>query len=89
MPEVGGALVALSPWVDYDNYNAMTGKPATRAETKALMQEAYTAIKGNGKSLEIVFVSSDHDEAKFASYYKEMPWLALPFAERVAATSPS
>jgi thiol-disulfide isomerase/thioredoxin len=46
------------------------------------LAEAYTAIKSNGKSLEIVFVSSDHDEAKFASYYKEMPWLALPFAER-------
>ena len=39
-------------------------------------------IKGTGKSLEIVFVSSDRDEAAFTSYHKEMPWLALPFAER-------
>ena len=46
------------------------------------LAEAYTAIKGTGKSLEIVFVSSDRDEVAFNSYRKEMPWLALPFAER-------
>jgi thiol-disulfide isomerase/thioredoxin len=55
--------------------------PPCRGFTPKLA-EAYTAIVGNGKSLEIVFVSSDLDEAAFASYYKEMPWLALPFAER-------
>jgi nucleoredoxin len=31
------------------------------------------------KELEIVFVSSDRDAAGFDSYFKEMPWLALPF----------
>ncbi|XP_013403357.1 nucleoredoxin [Lingula anatina] len=35
-----------------------------------------------GKDFEIVFVSSDRDENSFNDYFKEMPWLALPFAER-------
>ena len=35
-----------------------------------------------GKSLEIVFVSSDRDEKAFDDYFAEMPWLALPYAER-------
>ena len=42
----------------------------------------YTAIKGNGKNLEIIFVSSDKDEGAFNSYYGEQPWCALPFAQR-------
>jgi len=32
--------------------------------------------------MEIVFVSSDKDQASFDSYFKEMPWKALPFAQR-------
>jgi len=31
------------------------------------------------KNFEIVFLSSDRDEAAFKEYYGEMPWLALPF----------
>jgi len=34
------------------------------------------------KGLEIVFVSSDRDQSAFEEYYKEMPWLALPYAAR-------
>merc|ERR1711924_35286 len=34
------------------------------------------------KCLEVVFVSSDKDEAAFKDYFGEMPWLALPFADR-------
>lgn len=34
------------------------------------------------KGLEVVFVSSDRDEDAFKSYHGEMPWLALPFADR-------
>jgi hypothetical protein len=30
----------------------------------------------------MVFVSSDKDDASFTEYYGEMPWLALPFADR-------
>merc|ERR1712188_351214 len=32
--------------------------------------------------LEVVFVSSDKDEAQFNDYFKEMPWLALDFDDR-------
>lgn len=35
-----------------------------------------------GKGLEVVFVSSDKDEASFKEYFGEMPWLALPYEER-------
>jgi thiol-disulfide isomerase/thioredoxin len=31
--------------------------------------------------VEIVFISSDEDENMFQQYYKEMPWLAVPFSE--------
>uniref|UniRef100_A0A7S4GLY1 Thioredoxin domain-containing protein n=1 Tax=Oxyrrhis marina TaxID=2969 RepID=A0A7S4GLY1_OXYMA len=34
------------------------------------------------KGLEVVFVSSDRDEDAFKEYFAEMPWLALPYADR-------
>merc|ERR1712150_223452 len=34
------------------------------------------------KDFECVFVSSDQDEGSFNGYYKEMPWVALPFKDR-------
>jgi hypothetical protein len=40
-----------------------------------LLKEAF-AVHG----LEIVFVSSDRDQASFDSYYASMPWLAVPFS---------
>jgi len=36
------------------------------------------------KGFETVFVSSDRDQGAFDGYYGEMPWLALPFANRDA-----
>ncbi len=32
--------------------------------------------------LTVIFVSSDKDEECFMEYFKEMPWLAIPFQER-------
>jgi len=56
--------------------------PPCRGFTPKLA-EAYLAITADkDKSFEIVFVSSDRDEAQFKSYCKEMPWLAVPFARR-------
>jgi len=46
------------------------------------LAEAYNKHTKAGKSLEIVFVSSDRNENDFQEYYKIMPWLALPFADR-------
>jgi nucleoredoxin len=36
----------------------------------------------SAKGLEVVFVSSDKDETAFEEYFGEMPWVALPFADR-------
>ena len=55
--------------------------PPCRGFTPKLA-DAYKKITGSGKSFEVVFVSSDKDEEQFASYFKEMPWLALPFENR-------
>merc|ERR1711972_647385 len=41
-----------------------------------------TAYKEKTTDVEIVFLSSDKDEAAFSSYFKEMPWLALPYSDR-------
>merc|ERR1712216_147840 len=35
-----------------------------------------------GKGLEVVFISSDRDEGAFKEYYGEMPWVAVPYANR-------
>jgi nucleoredoxin len=42
----------------------------------------YKDIVAAGKSLEIVFVSSDKDQGSFDEYFGEQPWLALPFSAR-------
>ena len=46
--------------------------------------EWYKTIKKspNGENFEIVFLSSDRDQSSFDDYYKEMPWLALPYTKR-------
>lgn len=36
------------------------------------------------KGMEIVFVSSDKSEEDFTNYYKDMPWLALPYDNKDA-----
>ena len=56
--------------------------PPCRGYTLELAS-SYTSIVAMGKSFEIVFVSSDQDEPAFQSYFAEMPWLALPFADRL------
>jgi len=38
--------------------------------------------KKMSSKLEVVFISSDKDEAQWAEYFAEMPWLALPFNDR-------
>ena len=52
--------------------------PPCRAFTPKLA-EFYVALGGKA---EIVFVSSDRDEAGFEDYVGSHPWLALPFADR-------
>jgi len=54
--------------------------PPCRGFTPKLA-EMYTANLAE-KGMEVVFVSSDRDEGSFKDYFKDMPWLALPFGER-------
>lgn len=54
--------------------------PPCRGFTPKLA-EAYKKISKD-KSFEVVFVSSDRDEESFSSYFSEMPWLAVPYADR-------
>ena len=43
----------------------------------------YTSMKTSGREdFEFIFCSSDRDENAFKEYHSEMPWLALPFANR-------
>ncbi|KAK3248795.1 hypothetical protein CYMTET_41753 [Cymbomonas tetramitiformis] len=46
------------------------------------LAETYKKLQADGKSFEVIFVSSDRDEEGFKEYFGEMPWLALPFSER-------
>ena len=43
----------------------------------------YNKILAKGKSFEIIFVSSDRGEEGFNNYFKDMPWLAVPFGHDV------
>ena len=56
--------------------------PPCRGFTPKLAKQYEEHYKAKG--LEIVFVSSDRDEAAFDSYFEDQPWLALPFADRDA-----
>lgn len=47
-------VIALMPWVDYDNYNAQTGRPTSREELKILLQEAKTAIQRVDSSIRCI-----------------------------------
>jgi len=55
--------------------------PPCRGFTPQLAQ-IYNSIKAAGGKFEIVFASSDQDEAGFEDYYSTMPWLALPYSQR-------
>jgi len=44
----------------------------------------YNELKSTRSDVELVFASSDKDQASFDEYYGEMPWLAIPFSNRDA-----
>ena len=78
---------------EHDTKTALAGKtvgiyfsahwcPPCRQFTPSFAR-AYERLTGEmGKDFEVVFVSSDRDEAAFDEYRGEMPWLALPFSAR-------
>jgi len=57
--------------------------PPCRGFTPKLA-ETYKAVLAAGKSFEIVFVSSDKDDASFNDYAAEQPWAHLAFEHREA-----
>ncbi len=44
-----------------------------------LLINTYNAARAKGHKFEVIFVSADKDEKSFASYFAQMPWLAIPF----------
>jgi len=55
--------------------------PPCRGFTPKLVS-TYNKVKADGKKFEIIFASSDSDEAQFKEYFHEMPWLALPYKDK-------
>lgn len=41
--------------------------------------EAYHKIKAKDDAFQVIFISSDRDQASFDEFFSGMPWLALPF----------
>ena len=60
--------------------------PPCRGFTPTL-SKWYTAFKEKNPNFEMVFASSDRDEAAFKEYHSEMSFLALPYSERDAKTA--
>uniref|UniRef100_A0A7N1A4B1 protein-disulfide reductase n=1 Tax=Kalanchoe fedtschenkoi TaxID=63787 RepID=A0A7N1A4B1_KALFE len=49
----------------------------------SIYQKINQMLRENSQDdgFEIVFVSTDRDQASFSSYFESMPWLALPFGD--------
>jgi len=47
-----------------------------------ILSEVYKKLQAKNEKFEIVFASSDRDEASFKEYFAEMPWKAIPFEDR-------
>ncbi|KAK9052744.1 hypothetical protein SSX86_029374 [Deinandra increscens subsp. villosa] len=55
--------------------------PPCRAFTPKLV-ETYNEIKSKHDEFEVIFISSDRDQASYEEYYATMPWLALPYNDK-------
>lgn len=49
-----------------------------------LLVEAYKELKDKGHSFEVVSIPQDRTDQQFREGFKEMPWLALPFNNKVS-----
>ncbi|KAJ1408966.1 Thioredoxin-like fold [Sesbania bispinosa] len=45
------------------------------------LTDAYHKIKAKDNEFDVIFISSDRDQASFDGYFAEMPWLALPYGD--------
>jgi len=55
--------------------------PPCRGFTPKLV-DWYKKVQAQGHPFEIIFASSDRDEAAFKEYFGDMPWLALPHGDK-------
>ena len=46
-----------------------------------ILTNFYEVANKEKKQIEIIFASSDRDEASFNEYFGTMPWLAVPFGD--------
>ncbi|KAK1303030.1 putative nucleoredoxin 1 [Acorus calamus] len=67
-------------WEEYPPYFSASWCPPCRAFLPKLV-DAYHKIKAKDTAFEVIFISSDTDEASFDGFYAGMPWLALPFGD--------
>ena len=51
-----------------------------------VLSKTFNEIKAAGKRFEIVFVSSDRDEASMRAYFADMPWLCLSWEDGLTGT---
>lgn len=80
----GSTPVAALKELDYVMlyYSASWCGPCRGFTPKLVEWYKQRKAAGGGPSFDIVFVSSDQDAPAFQKYLAEMPWKALPFAER-------
>ncbi|GFP80095.1 probable nucleoredoxin 1 [Phtheirospermum japonicum] len=45
--------------------------------------QAYHEINKNENLLEVIFISSDRDKTSFDEHFSKMPWLAIPFGDKL------
>ncbi|KAJ6839340.1 putative nucleoredoxin 1 [Iris pallida] len=78
----GGAKVQISELVGKNVllYFSAQWCPPCRAFLPKLI-DAYHQIKSRDANFEVIFISSDRDQASFDDFFSTMPWLALPFGD--------
>jgi len=81
LDNIGTDLLAKTGGKPIGLYFSAHWCPPCRGFTPKLAEWYKDGLKDK---MEIIFVSSDRDEASFSDYFKEMPWLALPFDKREA-----
>mmetsp|Transcript_73862 Transcript_73862/g.153904 ORF Transcript_73862/g.153904 Transcript_73862/m.153904 type:complete len:402 (-) Transcript_73862:77-1282(-) len=76
---LGKDLVAKSNGKYIGLYFSAHWCPPCRGFTPKLAEYYKNGLKDK---MEIIFVSSDRDEASFKEYFAEQPWSALPYSDR-------
>ncbi|KAJ4763433.1 Kinase C-like zinc finger protein [Rhynchospora pubera] len=65
-------------------FSAKWCRPCNNFMTKLLNLYKTLNSTSPGSNLEILFVSLDHDESSFLDHFRNMPWLAVPFDQKIS-----